>query len=64
MTACAAGDEDGFSTAAARHYRSPHTQMLREILAMARRGALRPDWRDRLATTAAQHDHPSHLHRR
>ena len=42
------GDEDGFSTAAARHYRSLHTQMLRGVLALARRGALRPDWRDRL----------------
>ena len=42
------GDQDGFSTAAARHYRSLHTQMLRGVLALARRGALRPDWRDRL----------------
>jgi hypothetical protein len=49
MTACAPGDEDGFSTAAARHYRSLDTKMLREILALARRGALRPDWHDRLA---------------
>jgi hypothetical protein len=48
MTDCAAGDEDGFSRAASHHYRSLRTQMLREVLALARRGALRADWRDAL----------------
>jgi hypothetical protein len=42
------GDHEGFTTAATRHDRSLHTHMLREVLALPRRGVLPPDGRDRL----------------
>ena len=46
----AARDGGHFSRAAERHYRVLRTQALRQILAVARNGALKPDWRDTLDT--------------
>lgn len=46
----AARDGGHFSRAAERHYRVLRTQALRQILALARNGALKPDWRDTLDT--------------